>query len=125
MPIVEVKYNFKPDMLKVVRVLTPRLPGIIAQGLNIPNREDKQGRVTPDDIIIHCTENGELDINTKDIEITVYAHSFPERLVNFEERKDSIMKYIDNVLRQYAPNVSGFVWIFLLESEFGKFKGGM
>ncbi|MEW6617375.1 MAG: hypothetical protein AB1333_03065 [Patescibacteria group bacterium] len=121
MPLVLVQYKQLAFLEEVVEKLSKALPKIVAPNLNLSEYERLAGGVLPEDIIVRCTKGGKMDTNEKDIGIIIFAHDFPERKENLEERKDAIIKGIHEFLAtNYERNVSGFVWILLAPSAFGQ-----
>lgn len=120
MPLVTLQYKAGRQLKELAENLAEALPEIVAPNLTLPEREQLDGQVTPDDIVVRCTESGTSDINTKDLEIIIWAHEFPERLKNLEERKEAIIRGVWTFLADYDRNVSGFVWVLLQPTAFGQ-----
>lgn len=123
MPLVLLQYKRNRGLKDLARALGKHLPEIVAPALTLSERERHDGQVVPDDIIVWCAEGGEHDVNTKDIEIIIWAHDFPERATNLEERKDAIVKGVRQFLTDYTffyRDVSGFVWVLLQPTAFGQ-----
>lgn len=120
MPLVLLQYKQLAFLEEVVEKLAKALPGIVAPNLNLSECERLTGGVTPEDIIVRCIKGGKMDTNSKDIEIIIFAHDFPERKQNLEERKDAIIKEVRQFLKNYNRSISGFVWILLAPSAFGQ-----
>ncbi len=124
MPLVLLQYKMRYEKGRSLRDLAEKLsqelPAIVAPALTLSDRERLDGQVTPEDIIVHCVKSNDADVNNKDLEIVIWAHDFPERKANLEERKDAIIKGIHEFLRDWDRNVSGFVWILLQPTAFGE-----
>ena len=120
MPLTLVQYKTDRGLKELAETLAKALPRIVAPALNLPERKGLDGLVTPSDIIVWCVEGGQTDVNTKDLEILIWAHDFPERKANLEERKETILKGVRRFLADYDRNVSGFVWILLQPSAYGQ-----
>ena len=118
MPLVVVTHEVgrvPPDMLiKLARAL----PEIVAQALNV--EENEHARLTVADIEVRVQESGPYDFNVKDLEIIIWANDYPERLVNLDERKETILKGVREFLRDFDRNLSGFVWVLLQPTAFGE-----
>ena len=120
MPLTLIQYKKGRGLEKLAEDLARELPDIVAPALTLPEQERLEGQVTPDDIIVWCVEGGKIDVNTKDIEILIWAHDFPERKANLEARKDAILSGVRDFLAGYDRNVSGFVWILLKPTAYGQ-----
>ncbi|MBU6388409.1 hypothetical protein KGQ72_00800 [Patescibacteria group bacterium] len=126
MPLVILKYN--PN-LRVGAVflseLTNKLTEAVSGALDVPERED--ARLTKGDIEVWVQESGSHDISTRDLEIVVWAHQYPERLANLEERKEQILRELrtflaeNGDLAEHKTTPSGFVWVLLQPTAFGTF----
>jgi len=119
-PLALLQYKTDRSLKEIAENLAKELPAIIAPNLTVSNRERHNGQVTTDDIIVWVVEGGKADVNSKDLEIIIWAHDFPERSANLEERKDTIIKGILEFLRDYDRNVSGYVWVLLQPTAFGQ-----
>lgn len=101
-------------------ILRDILPKIIAEALSVPSVE--QARLTPDEIEVKILEPGEFDVNTKNLEIVIFANYFPERQAILKQAVDCIisdlLRELDIILMQRP---SGFVWIRLAPAEFKEF----
>jgi len=80
--------------------------------------------LTPADIEVFVTPSQRLDFNTKDVEIMIWAHNYPERFQNLEERKDKIITGVRRVLREEANlvKITGWVWVLLQPTAFGRIQ---
>jgi hypothetical protein len=118
MPVVSLYY--KPHCVpeEILRRLAKALPEIIAGELDVP--ENKDARLTAGDIEIHVTKSGPFDTNIKNLEIMIWAHEFPERLQNIEERKNRIVLRVRLFFTEYDLNIVGWVWILLQPTAFGR-----
>lgn len=119
MPLTLIQYKSGRGLKELAESLAKELPGIVAPALTLPEQERLEGQVTSGDIIVWCVEGGQADVNTKDLEILIWAHDFPERKKNLDERKDSILQGVRRFLDDYDRNVSGFVWILLQPTAYG------
>lgn len=118
MPLVVVQYKAERITVQMLMHLTTALPGIVATALDVPENQD--ARLAPSDIEVWTQESGKFDVNTKDLEIIIWAPLFPERLLNLEERKDAIVRAVRRFLADYDRNLTGFVWVLLQPSAFGE-----
>ncbi|MBI2003668.1 MAG: hypothetical protein HYS78_01690 [Parcubacteria group bacterium] len=120
MPLTLLQYKTDRGLKELAERLSKELPAIVAPVLTLSDRERLDGQVTPEDIIVWCVEGSKADVNSKDLEIIIWAHDFPERKANLEERKDAIIKGIHQFLADWDRNVTGFVWVLLQPTAFGE-----
>lgn len=118
MPVVSLYYkpNRIPD--EVASKLAKALPEIIASALDVS--EQIGSRLTAEDIEIRVTSSHPFDVNNKDLEIMVWAHEYPERLQNLEDRKEKILVGVRHIFADYDLNVIAWVWILLQPTAFGR-----
>ena len=102
----------------MIEKLAQELPIIVSRALHV--EENPKGHLTSDDIEVEVRESGTYDVNIKDLEITIWANHYPERLVNIDERREKIVLGIRDFLRDYDRNPSGFVWVLLQPASFGE-----
>ena len=120
MPLVVLQYKTDRGLRELAEKLAQELPSIVASNLTLSKHERHDGQVASDDIMVWCRESSKADQNGKDLEIIVWAHDFPERKANLEERKDAIIKGVHGFLADYDRNVSGAVWVLLAPTAFGE-----
>lgn len=114
MPQVFLKYNIEKVSKETVITLVKVLPKLVA-GCLTTAPENPEGSLSADDIEVDTKSFGEFDIHTKDIEIIVWANSYPERLKNKEER----CSYLDRFIKEYLPaETTNWTWILLAEGAF-------
>jgi hypothetical protein len=91
------------------------LPKIVADALTCENPD---GKLTPADVEIWTREASINDRGSDNLQIVIFANSYPERLANLNDRQ----KIITEAVRKYLPpRVHGWVWIRLAESSCGIF----
>lgn len=120
MPIVQLRYKPGRDLEELACKLAEALPAIVAPQLSIAGAELHDGMVTQKEIIVEVTEGSQADVNTKDLQITILAHNFPERVETDEQRKDAMLKGVRTFLADFDRNVDGFVWLILAPTAFGR-----
>jgi len=108
------KKEFVDDNL--VKKIAGELPRIVSMALNIPHITD--GKLVPDDIEVWVDDSSELDVNTKPLEIIIWATEFSERRANLNFRRQII---VDEVKKLIPSTVKGFVWVLLHPASFGEF----
>ena len=118
MPVVHLRYRPESIPESVIKNLLKVLPKIIANELDV--RKNKSARLKADDIEISVFPAQPLDINIKSLEIMIWAHGYPERLKNIEERKDKIAARVRSFLLDYDVIIGGWVWILLPPTAFGR-----
>lgn len=118
MPLVVINYKAGRLPEDLIRSLALEIPDIVASALSV--EENPEARLGPEDIEVRVQESGKMDVNAKDLEIVIWANSYPERLLNFAERKDMILVDIRAFLADYDSNPSGFVWVLIQPGAFGE-----
>ncbi len=109
------KDRLLPDM---IQKLSQELPEIVSRALHID--ENPAGHLEPRHIEVRVTESGPYDVNISDVAVTIWANLYPERIANFDERREKILSGIRQFLRDYDRNITGDVWVLLQEGSFGK-----
>ena len=121
MPVASLRHKHGRQLGELAAKLAETLPDIIAPALNVEGRELHDGKVTADEIDVRCEEGQAADVNAKDLEIMIFAHDFPERSANLEDRKKLILEGVLAFLADWDRNVTGFVWVILAPTAFGSF----
>jgi hypothetical protein len=101
MPTVRIEYNpfsSNGDIEEAVNELYPYLPAIIAPLMNIDGRDLHDGGVSESEIIINLIECSKRDVNINDIQITVIAHNFEERVARVDEITNAIRDGVKTTL---------------------------
>lgn len=119
MPLVVIQYKDGYLNKDMVRGLAESMPRIVADALDAGSPENREAYLSSSDIEVWVQESGKLDVNTRDLEIIIWANSYPERLVNLEQRKNAVIRDVRHVLGNYDRNLSGFVWVLLQPGAFG------
>lgn len=83
MPLVVVCRNPATISDETLRPIAQYLPELVAEALTIP---DSEAMLTPAEVEVWVQDFGPFDVTTKDIEIIIWAHDYPERLRNLDER---------------------------------------
>ncbi len=118
MPTVEVDHSAKVSKL-VLDHLGDNLPPIVAEEMHIPGRQLHDGGVGLREIIVKFREQSEFDRNTNAIQITVYAHSFEERVARHREIKDAIIVGVQHALDCMRFTDTAAVEVRLVPVEYG------
>jgi len=119
MPLVMIQHKKGRVPKILLEGLAVGMPGIVAASLHV--EENKDAHLTPDDVEVHVQESGESDVNTKDLEITIWANLYPERLENLGWRKENIVQFVRDFLTANDMQfLSGFVWVLLQPASFGE-----
>src|SRR3989338_6036886 len=105
MPLVVLQHKAGRIAEQMLTSLVYVLPNIVARALHAEKNYDAW--LTPNDIEVRVQESGKFDANARDLEIIIWANSYPERLRNLEERKDVIVQAIRKFLADYDRNLSG------------------
>lgn len=118
MPLVVVQHKAGRITEQMLENLAKAMPEVVATALNAPENHD--ACLSPSDIEVWVQESGKFDVNTKDLEIIIWASSYPECLRDLERRKDVIVQAVRKFLADFDRNLSGFVWVLLQPSAFGE-----
>lgn len=120
MPVVILSYNANKIDEQLLRCLCDELMEVVAEALNIQGNKD--ARLSRDDIEIRSRPVQDHDWNAKDLEIMIFAHQYPERLTNLEERKEKVVTAVRHIIRERYCNkeIIGWVWILLAPTAFGR-----
>jgi len=118
MPLVIMSRNPKVINDELAHEIAQQLPAIIANALDI-SEHDKDGTLTANDIEVYVRDSNKLDVNTKPLEITIWAGYYPARQENLDQRRAKIVEAV----RAIKPSeAKGFVWVLLQPwSSFGEF----
>lgn len=102
MPTVRVEYNPYSDNVNVSLVMilvTKRLPSIVAPQMNIEGRELHNGGVSENEIIVNTIPYSRYDQNVNDIQVTIIAHNYKERLQRVDEITEAIRDEILDIIQ--------------------------
>jgi hypothetical protein len=130
MPLTVVWYNPKKIGDWLLERITERLPGIIAEALDVP--EKKEFNLTKHEIEVVPEElSGKYDRNTMDLEVIIWAPECPERLITKDDRRRRICREIEEVIiepsqtesyhgnKVNASEIKGYVYLLLQPASFG------
>lgn len=130
MPTVRVEYNpfTNKPVDDAVNELYKDLPYTIAAHLNIEGHDLHDGGVSEKEIIVNLIECDKRDLNTNDIQITIIAHRFEERVARNDEVTKKIGAEINATLRQEVhcgeyDDITFAVSIWLVEMSYVTFGG--
>jgi hypothetical protein len=111
MPLVIVRRRASKITDARIKHIAKHLPEVVAQALSC-----EEGRLTPEDIMIQVDEVGPLDSAMKDLNVTIYAHDYPERAANLAERCARITREFQYMI---GDGQSWYIWVFLQKSCYG------
>ena len=124
MPLVLMKRNFKkirtPDPANF-REVKEAMPQIVADALSAP--ADTDGELGPEDVNVWGVLMENIvwgDICQHDLEIVVFAHNFPSRIANIEERKQQIINKVKLLLQK---GTTFFVRVICSPTSWGESVG--
>lgn len=107
MPTVRLEFNPNskhPGVYAAVDDIYRQLPAIVAPQMNIEGRELHDGGVGEKEIIVNLFHYSKEDLNINDIQITVIAHRFKERLARLDQMTDAIREGISAILQPELAN---------------------
>jgi len=117
MPLVVVNRNPETVSDELLREILANLPAIVAGRLTC---EDPGGELTVEDVEVWVRNSGPIDVNTKDLEIIIWANLFPDRLVNLGYR-NSMMCFDLSQSAHIPIRIKGFIWTLLQNGSFTEF----
>lgn len=115
MPLVVIQRDSKIVTDDHVKMLTQFIPTIISSALTTENSD---GKLVANDIEVWVQNMEQFDVNTKSLEIIIWAGDCPERRNNLDERREKIVQGIRVLI---PTTITGFVWVLLNPSSFGEF----
>jgi len=109
--------EYKPDKGydDILDQLADEMSGIIAPQMNILGRELHDGGVGESEIIVRFIEFSPRDRNINDIQITVRAHRFEERVNRLDVITEVIKQSVMEVLRDFDRTVNVGIEVDLIE----------
>lgn len=122
MPLVLIQYR-SSDLVSIVRQLAQQMPRIVAPALDASEQDGDVASLLPGDVEVWCVESGGSDVNVKDIEIIIWAHDFPSRKENLDERMKKILEGAKEVICGFRCGklLTGYVWVLLQPTAYGTF----
>jgi hypothetical protein len=108
--------NRDPEVIddETARKLAQELPAIVADALDI-SEYDKDGALTAKDVEVYVQDSTKLDVNTKPLEITIWAGYYPARQKDLDRRRAKIAEAVRAIK---PPDIKGFVWVLLQPGSF-------
>lgn len=120
MPLVIVLRNPRRVDHNLVKSFADELPKIVSDALTT---KCSQGQLTADEVEVWIRDAKLLDVNTRDLEIIIWAGDYPERRVNLAERREKIVSGVKKIINSSFKSsaIHGFVWVLLNPSSFEEF----
>lgn len=115
MPTITVKSQPDKGYDDILDALADHLPSIAAPLMNIDGSELHEGGVGETEILVEFTEFSSRDRNVNDIQITMVAHAFSQRVEQVEESTGTLKQGVMEVLRDFDRNLVVGVSIWLVE----------
>lgn len=115
MPTITVKSQPGKGYDTILDALAEHLPSIAAPLMNIDGSALHEGGVGETEILVEFQEFSPRDRNVNNIQITMVAHAFPERVEKVEESTDAIKAGVMKVLQDFDRNLVVGVSIWLVE----------
>src|SRR3989344_5739539 len=101
MPTVWIKSKPGKGYEGILDRLADEMPGITAPQMNIAGHDLHDGGVGESEIMVEFFEFSPRDRNINDIQITVRAHRFEERVVRLDPITEAIRQGVAEVLRDF------------------------
>lgn len=108
MPLVQIRSRLTDLQLSE---LLPGLQKVAAEALAC-----EEGKLGPGDIMIEIFESHPQDFNTKDVNIRVFANTYPDRSKNLDDRRRQIGKYVQSHIPE---GLTWYVWVKLSDASYG------
>ena len=115
MPTARIEYQPDKGYEEIVGHLADDLPRIVAPQMNIGGRELHDGGVGESEILVDAVEYSRFARNINDIQITVIAHRFDERVARLDEATEAVKQGVVEVLRDFDRNLTVGISIWLVE----------
>lgn len=96
------------------------MPKIVAEALSAP---EDNGALIPKEIEVWEMPTANKfygDIGHHDLQIVIYAHDYPSRLANLDNRRQQI---IDNIKPLLQEGVTFFVWVLCMPTSWAESVG--
>jgi hypothetical protein len=95
------------------------LPDVITACLAFKEGAHGEYCVTGSSVKLQVVEGSKYDQNTEDIQITIFAHSYPERIKTGVERASAVKKSVLSFFEEKGVRVSVLVQIIFAHIEIG------
>ncbi|MFT5036692.1 MAG: hypothetical protein ACI9VM_000255 [Candidatus Azotimanducaceae bacterium] len=115
MPTIAVKSQPDKDYDAILDALADHLPSIAAPLMNIDGSALHEGGVGEAEILVEFTEFSPRDRNVNNIQITMVAHAFPQRVDEVEKSTEQLKQGVMEVLRDFDRNLVVGISIWLVE----------
>lgn len=117
MPIVMVRCSNKISESDKVS-LARHLQIIVAEHLDVP--QNPLARLKPTDVEVNF-HSSTADLYNYDIQVTVFATKFEERLQDIGERSGKMAKDLKRVTSHAKEDIFGFFYVCLVDAGFSEF----
>lgn len=122
MPLVLIQYKEQfvegRLMSNFVKELASLMPIFVAAALD-SEKDGDEARLAPNDVEVWCNESGKLDVNTKNLEIIIWANEYPYRKDSLKNRNKILTEDVRQFFSHYGvKGMSGFVWTLLQPAAF-------
>jgi len=120
MPTVLIEYKDDDEglMFQVIE-LAAEMPSIVAPHMNIDGRALHDGGVSENEILVDGRAYSAFAVNVNDIQVTVIAHRFDERVAKLDEMTEAIRQGIIGLLTYNGQKLKVGVSIWLVEMGYG------
>lgn len=136
MPTVLVEYKHSPYVKDLelspvgktaspIRCVVDALPEILAPLLTVAGREIHDGGVTEKEIIVDARQYSHFARNINDIQVTVRAHRFEDRINRLDEITNSIRQSMHSVLRQFDCDLDIGIEVDLVDMGYASIHAGI
>ena len=128
MPTVRIEYQPQPEKWPepiyraFLKKLADKLPTIIAPEMNINGRDLHDGGVSENEILVDGVEYSHLSRNVNNVQITVIAHRFDERVARLDEVTTAIKNGVLEVLRDFDRDLTIGISVCLVEMGYASIQ---
>lgn len=120
MPTVTIEYKPDKGYDDILDRMADDMPGITAPQMNVQGRELHDGGVGESEIIVKFRPFSPRDRNINDMQITVRAHRFAERVERIDPITEAMKEGVMGILRDFDRNVEVGIEVDLVEMGYAK-----
>ena len=102
-----------------IKPIVAQIPSIVARNLSCDHPD---GHLEPEDVSVRVFDNGEYDLNVPDLGLVLFANEYPERLIDFEERKERIREALVIAVADHPTKIECSVWSLLAQGAYALFE---
>lgn len=120
MPTVTIEYKPDKGYDDILDRMADDMPGITAPQMNVEGRELHDGGVGESEIIVRFIAFSSRDRNINDLQVTVRAHRFAERVERIDPITEAIKEGVMGILRDFDRSAEVGIEVDLVEMGYAK-----